>query len=106
MVQKYLQIFYESGCMDDLAEICHQDLKFIGPFLSSGSLEAYVGSLKNDPPESSIYEIIEWFENDHKINVFYQFSKDDINTLMSQYFECRDGKISKITLIFDSKVFE
>jgi len=105
LAQRYLDIFYGGGAIDDLRAILADDLSFRGPFYRFDSAAAYIDALKSDPPEASSYQILASYEYDNSACLIYQFSKQAITTPMAQTFELVDGKIARILLIFDSAVF-
>jgi len=84
-----------------------------GPFaancgwkLHSGKTAAdYVRTLESDPPDRSSYEIISIFERDDEVCMIYKFEEKGVAADMAQLFKFDSGKISKSTLIFDSRQF-
>lgn len=105
VVQKYFDILFLQEDLNELKTIFAKDLKFTGPFFQFNSADEYINSLLSDPPIGFGYEVIEIFEKENKISVFYQFTKDDISTPMAQLFELKDNLIQKILLLFNSADF-
>ena len=105
LAQRYMKIVFEGSDPAELASLFCEDLVFRGPLFSFDTAGDYIESLKSAPPEGFSYEIIRSFESESAACVVYQFSKPGISTPMAQLFETRDGRISRIVLIFDSGVF-
>ncbi len=102
---KYMEIFYGGSDIEALRPLFAKDLTFEGPFFTFDSADAYLDSLRKDPPEGLDYELITTFENGSHVCLIYQFSKPGISIPMAQLFEIEDDKISKIVLIFDTGAF-
>lgn len=102
---QYINSFFY-GNVSELKNILADDLIFEGPFYKSCSADDYINSLKEDPPGKMNIKILKSYEDKNSACVLYQFSKENISTIMAQLFEIKNDKISKITLIFDSKQFE
>ncbi len=105
LAHKYMEIFFSGGDIEELGHIFSKDFTFSGPFYEFDSAEAYLDSLRSDPPENFCYELIRSFENESSACLVYQFSKTGISTPMAQMFEVSNGKICKILLIFDTGPF-
>ncbi|WP_455199122.1 nuclear transport factor 2 family protein [Kaarinaea lacus] len=105
LANQYMEIFYESGDPDSLAEILSEDCLFRGPFYQFDTASAYIKSLKSDPPEGLSYRIIEAFESKHAACLVYEFSGKGVSTIMSQTFRISGDKISGILLVFDTGDF-
>jgi len=88
-----------------LEKIFSSDLQFKGPLFRFESVAVYIESLKSDPPVDFKFELIESFENDSKVSIFYNFSKGEISTPMAQLFEFENDLIRRILLVFDSTHF-
>ncbi len=97
-------VFYEKD-LDKLRPLLADSFVFEGPFYTFNTAEAYINSLKTDPPAEFKYEILRSWEDEHGACLIYRFAKPGISTLMSQWFEVKAGKITKTLLIFDSGVF-
>ncbi len=102
---KYMEVFYSGGDMQALRPLLAEDFSFSGPFYTFESAEAYIDSLKADPPKEFEYEIIRSWEDDSSACLIYQFSKPGVSTPMAQMFQVKEGRISKILLVFDTGAF-
>jgi hypothetical protein len=102
---KYMDLFFTGKNLEELLHFLADDLRFRGPFYEFDTAEAYVSALASDPPEGFEYEVLASFECGSSACLFYQFSKPGISVPMAQLFEVRDGKISRILLIFDTEAF-
>ena len=105
LANKYLEIFYSGKNIQDLSQLFTNDLKFNGPFYAFDTSEAYVNSLLSNPPKDFKYSILHSYENSASACIIYQFSKPGVTLPMTQLFEIKNGKISKILLIFDTGRF-
>ena len=104
-VQRYFDVFFVSHDFDSLTEIFHDDLQFRGPLVSFDSAADYIAGLKHDPPVDCRYEKRFECDGEEGINVIYRFLKPGLSVEMSQLFQFRNNKISRILLIFDSSRF-
>jgi hypothetical protein len=102
---RYMEIFFSGKDLERLKDILAEDLSFTGPLYTFNSAKDYINSLKEDPPCGMKYEIIKSFEDESGANLIYNFHKENISTTMTQLFEVKDDKISKINLVFDIKAF-
>ena len=105
LANRYLEIFYSGKNIQDLSQLFTNDLKFNGPFYTFDTPEAYVNSLLSNPPKDCKYSILHSYENATSACIIYQFSKPGVTLPMTQYFEVKSEKISKIFLIFDTGKF-
>lgn len=105
LARKYMDIFFSGTGLERLSNIFAKDLGFSGPFHQFSSAQDYIDSLKSDPPQDCEYQIIREFEDGGVACLIYEFSKRGVRVPMAQLFEIRDGKISRILLIFDSSRF-
>jgi len=105
LAEKYMDCVFKTGNLEALRNILSDDLQFRGPFFNFDSADTYVNSLRNDPPVDFEYKIIKRYADNSSACLVYQFSKPDVSTSMAQTFETVDGKISSITLIFDTGAF-
>lgn len=105
VVMRYMEIFYSGNEMERLYLVLADGLKFQGPFHRFESSHDYVASLLADPPVGCTYRIVNSFENGDWINLVYDFSKPDVQTLISQLFEVRGNQITRMILIFDTGAF-
>lgn len=105
LAYQHMDIVFNSQDWRKLAEICAADLRFEGPLVQFTSLNDYLRSMISDPPENFEYRIIKTYEDEDSACLIYDFKKGPVSTTMSQLFVVRNGKISRIKLIFDSKAF-
>ncbi|MEW8506086.1 MAG: hypothetical protein AB2598_05240 [Candidatus Thiodiazotropha sp.] len=105
LVRKYMSCFFGEEPIENMRELLAHDLEFYGPFYEFGSADAYLESLRENPPEEMSYEILKEYSDSNSCCLIYRFKKEDLETVMSQTFEARDNKISKILLIFDTSKF-
>ena len=103
LVNRYLNVFFNSQEFDSLHTIFHENLVFNGPFINTENAKQYVDLLKNDVWEKCDYEMVEQYENTNSICINYRFKKSGKSTLMSQLFWFSKGRISKIRLIFNAE---
>ena len=95
MAQKYMEVFFSGGDLEELSHLFANDFRFRGPSYDFDSAEDYINSLRADPPKKFQYKIIGSFEDESSACLVYQFSKPGVSTPMAQMFEVSDGKISK-----------
>ncbi len=105
LAQQYMDIIFLGGEIENLRPLFTPEFTFNGPFYTFESAEEYIVSLKADPPEGFQYQIIRSYQDESSACLVYQFSKPGIRTMMAQLFEVHQDKISKISLIFDTKAF-
>ncbi|MBT5951370.1 MAG: nuclear transport factor 2 family protein [Betaproteobacteria bacterium] len=105
LAQKYMDAFFGQEPLESMEKIFAENLIFEGPFQRTTSAKAYLESLRKNPPTNVSFETEEVFENENSVYFIYQFSKPGVKTRMVQTFEVNDEKISKIKLVFDTKVF-
>ncbi len=105
LVEKYMEIIFSEGSLEDLIPLLAADLKFKGPLFEFDSANDYVESLKSNPPVGFHHNPIKTFVNDSSVCIIYKFSKFEISTPMAQFFEIKKGLISSILLIFDRTDF-
>lgn len=105
LAQKYMDCLFETGNLEELRNILCDDFVFIGPLFQFHSADSYLVSLSNDPPKDFNYRLIKSYGDITTACLLYQFSKPGISTPMSQLFEIRNGKISRILLVFDTDKF-
>jgi len=105
LASKYMEILFYGKELDDLHQIFASDLLFSGPLFEFDTAEAYIDSLKSDPPSGFKYSILQSYENESSACLIYQFSKPGISVPMAQMFEVSNEKISRIILIFDKGAF-
>ncbi len=105
LANKYMEVFYSGESLDDLHQLFANEFSFKGPFYEFDTAEAYIESLKLNPPKDFNYKIIESYEKEESACLVYQFSKPGVSTLMAQMFEVTNEKISTILLVFDTASF-
>lgn len=101
----YLDIFCDGTELERLRDLFAPDLRFSGPFVEFDSAGAYIESLLHNPPQDCRADILHVFEQENRVNLIYRFSRPGLSTLMSQVFEVRGGRITRIILIFDTGPF-
>ena len=104
-VEKYMEILFSGGDLEELKQIFTVDLQFNGPLFQFESADSYVYSLLADPPIGFGFEMLNTFVNDSTVCIVYKFSKGELHTPMAQVFDFRNELICAIRLIFDSKIF-
>ena len=98
LAMAYMDVFYEGKALEELHLICAKDMVFEGPFFQATTAEVYISSLQADPPIGCSYELIRTFESEGAAVLIYLFRKGNIEVKMSQLFEVRSGKISRILI--------
>ncbi len=101
---QYLNAFSE-GDLDKIKSLLNDEFELNGPFYSGKSAADYIRVLESDPPDKSSFKIISIFDRDDEVCMIYRFKKEDVAADMAQLFKFKSGKISKSTLIFDSRQF-
>lgn len=102
LAHRYMECFYGDQPLELMESILADDLDFKGPLNEFNSAKDYLESLTANPPQGMDFRIINEYENEDSVCLIYLFSKLGVETYMAQYFEIKDGKISKIRLIFDT----
>jgi hypothetical protein len=105
LAQKYMHVLFSEGDVEELRNFFSSDFTFRGPCYEFDSADAYINSLKSDPPRDWQYRMIRSFQDESSACLIYQFSKPGVCTPMAQVFELRKDKIGKILLIYDTRVF-
>lgn len=105
LARLYLDAFFGHEPVDGLENLLADDLDFEGPLFRFSTAKAYLDSLRESPPKDASYQIVSEYEDSDSACLIYRFTKPGIDTLMAQYFQVKDGKISKIRLIFDATAF-
>jgi len=101
----YMACFYGEVPLEKMRDLLADDLEFRGPLFEFDSAKAYFDSLMSDPPINVRYEVQEAYEKGNSVCLIYSFMKPNVETTMAQQFEFYEGRIKRIQLIFDSKVF-
>lgn len=91
--------------IDGLAPLLAGDLQFTGPFHRFGSSEAYLESLRDDPPEQSSYRVLSVTESADSVSVCYDYEKSNATITVAQLFTFENQKISALLLVFDGWPF-
>jgi hypothetical protein len=100
-----MELLFEGGDLDELTRLLAEDLIFSGPFFEFGTATDYIESLKADPPQGFEYDLVRSYEDESSACLVYRFSKPGVSTPMAQFFEVRNGRISRILLVFDTGAF-
>lgn len=100
IAEKFIACFC-AGDIDGLATLLADDLRFTGPFFRFDSSNAYLDSLRNDPPEPGSYRLLSVTEDSDAVSVFYEYDKNGRPMTIAQLFGFRNGRISDILLVFD-----
>ncbi len=96
---------FSEGDLNKIKNVPSDGFEFNGPFYSGKTAADYIRTLESDPPDRSSYKIISIFERDDEVCIIYRFEKKGVSVDMAQLFKFDSGKISKSTLIFDSRLF-
>ncbi len=102
---EYMNIFFSGVKIETLANIFAKDLVFEGPFHRFTSADDYIKALLSEPPVECEYKLLKTFENKSDVCLVYQFFKLGVSATMAQVFETKNGKITKILLLFDTGRF-
>ncbi|MFQ5545623.1 MAG: nuclear transport factor 2 family protein [Acidiferrobacterales bacterium] len=105
LAQKYMDCVFSDANIEALNDLLADEFTFKGPLYEFDSVDAYIQSLQSDPPQGFEYEMIQSFETESCACLVYQFSKPGVSVPMAQIFEISNGKISRILLIFDTRLF-
>jgi hypothetical protein len=101
---QYLDGFSE-GDINKIKNVLSDGFEFNGPFYSGKTAADYIKALASDPPDRSTYRILSIFERDDEMCIIYKFEKKGVAADIAQLFRFESDKISKSTLIFDSRQF-
>lgn len=94
-----------AGDVDGLDSLLATALQFNGPFHQFHSSEAYLVSLKNNPPKKCSYRVLSVTECSDSVSIFYNYEKSDRTITIAQLFRFENQKISEILLVFDGRGF-
>ena len=97
---EYIRCFC-AGDIEGLEPIMANNLKFSGTFVSFDSLDEYLDSLRNDPPEKCQYRVLSITENSDSVALFYDYEKPNGVIRIAQLFKISDEKINEILLVFN-----
>ncbi|MEN8166176.1 MAG: nuclear transport factor 2 family protein [Pseudomonadota bacterium] len=104
IARAYLRCFCE-GDVGGLAPLLAPDLSFTGTTHTYHSAEAYLRSLRADPPEKCACRLLSLTEDGDSVAVFYEYVKPEHVMTIAQLFEVRNQQINKILLVFDGRGF-
>jgi len=104
LAMEFLRCFC-AGDVNGLAALLADDLQFKGPFHEFKSSEAYVDTLKTDPPGKCGCLVLSVTENGDNVSVYYDYVKSDRTITIAQLFKFKNRKISEILLVFDGRGF-
>ena len=102
---KYMEVFFGGKDMEALRPLFAKNMQFKGPLYSSETAEEYIRALKSDPPCGLDYRILGLKEHRSSARLLYLLSRPGLRTPMEQTFEVNDGKITKMLLNFDTRIF-
>jgi len=100
--------FLKSFCAGDvnsLAPLLAEDLQFKGPFYQFNSRDAYLESLKKDPPGKCDFRVLSVTESKDNVSIYYEYEKMDGPITIAQLFRFKKRKIHEILLVFDGRGF-
>ncbi|CAM2064960.1 Nuclear transport factor 2 family protein [Sulfidibacter corallicola] len=105
LARQFLEILFSGRDLDRLYSLLAPSFQFEGPFLLADGAEAYVETLKADPPEDWRCQILESFVSQGSACLVYRFSKPGVSTVMMQTFRCGSDGIEHTRLVFDTAAF-
>ena len=94
-----------SGDIEGLVPLLAEDLQFRGPFFQFDSSNAYLRSLRDDPPERCGYRVLSVTEGENSVSIYYDYEKSDMTVTIAQLFTFKNDKINDILLVFDGTGF-
>ncbi len=92
-----------AGDVDGLASLLADDLRLRGPYLEIDSKKDYLAALSADPPEPTRYRLLSVTEDEGHVAIFYDYEKPDATTCVAQLLRVRDGLVSEIRVVFDTR---
>ena len=101
LAEQFLRCFC-AGDLDGLASLLTADLQFKGPFHQFRSRDAYLDSLKADPPEKCDYRVLSITEDEDTVSIYYEYVKSEGILTIAQLFTFKNHRISEMLLIFDT----
>ncbi len=104
VAMEFLRCFC-AGDINGLVPLLAEDLQFTGPFHHCSSSDAYLDSLKNDPPEQCGYRVFSVMEGGDSVSIYYDYEKSDGALTIAQLFTFKNQKIGEILLVFDGRGF-
>lgn len=104
VAMEFLRCFC-AGDINDLVPLLAEDFQFKGPFHQFSSSDAYLDSLKNDPPEKCGYRVLNVMESGDSVSIYYDYEKSDRSITIAQLFTFKNQEIREILLVFDGREF-
>lgn len=104
VAMEFLRCFC-AGDINGLVPLLAEDLQFKGPFYQFSSSDAYLDSLKNDPPEKCGYRVLNVMESGDSVSIYYDYEKSDGSITIAQLFTFKNQKTREILLVFDGRGF-
>lgn len=94
-----------SGDVEGMAPLLADDLQFRGPLFQFDSSDAYLQSLRDDPPEKCGCRVVSVTEGEGSVSIYYDYEKSGMPLAIAQLFRFRNDRISEILLVFDTAGF-
>ncbi len=94
-----------AGDVNALVPLLAADFKLNGPIFQFSSADAYLDSLKNDPPERCGYRVLSITENADSVSIYYDYEKSEQDITIAQLFKFKNQKITEIRLVFNGRRF-
>jgi hypothetical protein len=95
-----------AGDVGGLEPLLAADLRFRGPLHEFRSRDAYLDTLRQDPPEQCGYRLLSLTESPDAVSLFYEYEKADSSVTIAQLCRFGKGTISEILLVFDGRGLE
>lgn len=94
---RYLHAFCK-GDIDKIESLLLPDLVFEGPYLSCNSSEEYIAHLRQDPPESASFRVLNILREGNLIVVVYEYVKLNCDMVIEQEFQVSNQRIDRTVL--------
>lgn len=91
-----------SGDLERLASFLTADFQLRGPLFTFDSREAYLQSLREDPPERGGCRVLHATGNGEDAAVLYEYRKASSTVLVAQFSRLSGGLITEVRLVFDT----
>ena len=91
-----------SGDVPGIEGVLGDDFTLSGPLFKFDSKSAYIRSLEEESLEPARMELIEMFEGENCVALFYRYIKPSGSNVIAQVFWFRNERISRTLLVFDS----
>lgn len=88
--------------LDGLVPLLAKDLCVRGPLLECTSRMAYMLSLRQAPPESRDYEVLNVMAREEFVSIYYNYKKGTGTVTIAELFGFRHDKITSLLLVFDT----